>query len=340
MRYTGFQQNAECTLRTESAGKLFMKKYKMCQPEISVLMSVYNETADMLRCAVESVLRQSVRNFEFIIIADNPDATEQIRLLQEYQQKDQRIVIIYNSVNQGLAESLNTGLKAAQGKYIARMDADDISTDTRFQEEKDFLDRHQECDLVCSGRFFIDEKGRPLQKTLLVPKNDECLMKSLSVGSVIAHPTVMMRLDAVRNAGGYCGYSVAQDFDLWLRMKKSGCRFHYIDKPLLYYRLREENVNPDKGIVQFLSSQYAKYLDMTGREFNRKEYNRYIRRKQKDSRFIKYQKLFIEALNRPVPAKILLMAWCFIMSPDCRRRGRDRLLLKRYVTRLSYNDHS
>ena len=87
-----------------------MKKYKMCQPEISVLMSVYNETADMLRCAVESVLRQSVRNFEFIIIVDNPDAAEQIRLLQEYQQKDQRIIIIYNSVNQGLAESLNTGL--------------------------------------------------------------------------------------------------------------------------------------------------------------------------------------------------------------------------------------
>ena len=314
-----------------------MKEYEKCQPEISVLMSVYNETEDMLGCAVESVLRQSVRNFEFIIIADNPDAGEQIRLLREYEQKDQRIIIIYNSVNKGLAESLNTGLKAARGKYVARMDADDISTDTRFQEEKDFLDRHPECDLVCSGRFFIDEKGRLLKKSLLVPKNDECLMKSLSAGSVIAHPTVMMRLDAVRGVGGYRGYSAAQDYDLWLRMKKCGCLFHYIDKPLLFYRLRADSITLDRGIVQFLSSQYAKYLDITGREFDRKEYDRYIRRKQKDCRFVKYQKLFIEALNRPVPSKILLMVWCFIMSRDCRRRGRDRLLLKKYVTRLVYN---
>ena len=114
----------------------------MCK--ISVIMSIYSEKEEWIKESIDSILSQTFRDFEFIIINDNPKRKENENLLLEYSQKDNRIIVITNKENIGLTKSLNKGLSIAKGKYIARMDADDISFPTRFQKQIDFLDKNTE----------------------------------------------------------------------------------------------------------------------------------------------------------------------------------------------------
>ena len=98
---------------------------------ISVVMSVYNEPVDWIRQSIDSILNQTFRYFEFIIINDNPEGISQKKMLKDFAAKDNRIKIIENEENKGLTKSLNIGISKATGKYIARMDADDISMPDR-----------------------------------------------------------------------------------------------------------------------------------------------------------------------------------------------------------------
>lgn len=108
--------------------------------EVSVVMSVYNEPMEWISQSIESILNQSFTNFEFIIINDKPEGKEQIALINEYASQDQRIKIIQNEKNLGLTKSLNIGILHAKSKYIARMDADDISMPNRLKMQYEFMD--------------------------------------------------------------------------------------------------------------------------------------------------------------------------------------------------------
>lgn len=119
-------------------------------PEISVIMSVYNEPIEWIQQSIDSILNQTFRNFEFIIINDNPDGKEQLELLHEYAHKDHRINVIENSVNIGLTKSLNIAIAYSKGKYIARMDADDISLPNRFMIQYEYMENHPYVDICGS----------------------------------------------------------------------------------------------------------------------------------------------------------------------------------------------
>ena len=99
---------------------------------------------------------------------------------------------------------------------MAVMDADDICFQNRFSVEAHYLDTNPECDLVCSSRIDIDEQGNVIESNILVPKSDECLLKSLKHGSIITHPSVMMRTAAIKKQNGYRSFPSGQDYDLWL----------------------------------------------------------------------------------------------------------------------------
>ena len=101
-------------------------------------MSIYSEEEEWIRESIDSILNQTFSDFEFIIINDNPNRDKNNSLLTEYTRIDNRIIIITNEENIGLTKSLNKGLEIARGKYIARMDADDISLPTRFEKQVDF----------------------------------------------------------------------------------------------------------------------------------------------------------------------------------------------------------
>lgn len=224
---------------------------------ISVIMSTYNESEQEITEAISSILLQTIRNIEFIIINDNPDNIKLGYILDKFCHQDSRVKIINNIRNIGLAESLNIGLASAKGDFIARMDADDISLPTRFESQLNYLLKHPECDVVCTNRVDIDINSRELGTCTSFNISDEHLEDILPLGSVINHPTVMMRRKIFKTLAGYRNFLAAQDYDLWLRTISKGYHIHLMQEKLLRYRMRENSVTKMNFAIQYCSSIYA-----------------------------------------------------------------------------------
>ena len=127
-------------------------------PIISVIMGVYNDSI-FLEEAIQSILNQTFSDFEFIICNDCSTESKVEDILKKYAKIDNRIIIINNQVNSGLAKSLNKCLSIAKGKYIARMDSDDRSLPNRFEVEKNLLDNHKSVAVCGSQTFYIKNEG-------------------------------------------------------------------------------------------------------------------------------------------------------------------------------------
>jgi glycosyltransferase involved in cell wall biosynthesis len=185
-------------------------------PVISVVMSVLNGEL-FLAEAVESILNQTFEGFEFIIINDgSTDGTGAI--LGSYRKMDQRVRIV-SQENRGLVRSLNLGCGMAQGKYIARMDADDIALKDRLQLQVDFLEKHPEPALLGGAVEIIDRLGDTLEIQKNPTGNQEIQSAFLRNGCPIWHPTVLMRREIFLGTGGYRQIvNGAEDHDLWLRI--------------------------------------------------------------------------------------------------------------------------
>lgn len=212
--------------------------------KVSVVMSAYN-AEKYIGEAIESILNQTFDDFEFIIIDDRAtDATNKI--IKRYQQQDARIIVLENEENIGLTKSLNRGLSVAKGEYIARMDADDISTVDRFKKQVAFLDTHLDYTFVSCKAQYIDENGHPEQMRHFPETNEEIYRMMPKVNAVM-HPGVMFRKDAVEAIGNYCeDFPVAQDYELWLRGIAAGYKFYNIQEPLVLFR-RNDTYNTRKS---------------------------------------------------------------------------------------------
>jgi glycosyltransferase involved in cell wall biosynthesis len=185
----------------------------MTMPKVSVVMSVYNGEK-YLREAVDSVLGQTFRGFEFIIVDDgSTDRTWAV--LQSYD--DPRIVPLRNEENIGLTQSLNKALAVASGEYIARMDADDVSLPERLEKQVAYLDAHPEVGLLGTWVEIMGERGERLS-VLRRPMDPPFIKWSLLFDNYLFHSTVMYRRSLVEKLGGYNTSRYAQDYDLWSRM--------------------------------------------------------------------------------------------------------------------------
>ncbi|MCB0255200.1 MAG: glycosyltransferase [Anaerolineae bacterium] len=183
-------------------------------PRISVLMSVYNG-ARYLREAVDSILSQTLGDFEFIIVDDgSTDETQGI--LDSY--TDPRVVRLRNETNIGLTRSLNKGLAVACGEYVARQDADDISLPVRLEKQVAFLDAKPNIGLVGTAYREVYDDGRP-DRPMSVPLTLDEIREQLLYHHCFCHGSVMARRTALTAVGGYDErFAVAQDRDLWLRL--------------------------------------------------------------------------------------------------------------------------
>ncbi|MBQ7345432.1 MAG: glycosyltransferase [Oscillospiraceae bacterium] len=211
---------------------------------LSVVMAVYN-AEKYLNKAMDSILGQTFDDFELIVVDDkSKDRSGQI--LHEYARKESRMVLLENQENMGLAKSLNRGLAVAQGEYIARMDADDISVPHRFEQQVRFLDQHPDYTFVsCIGRY-IDEEGNQEQLRLFPETNEEIYAMMPKVDAVM-HPGVMFRRADVAAIGNYCEeLRVVQDYDLWFRGMAAGYKFYNIQEPLVLFR-RNHSYNVRKN---------------------------------------------------------------------------------------------
>jgi len=168
-----------------------------------------------LRQAVDSVLQQTFSDFEFIII-DDYSIDSSTRIVEEY--KDLRIRFIRNQSHLGLTKTLNLGLDIAKGEYIARLDADDVCLPNRFEDQVKFLNKHPQIGVLGTGISLIDDLGNIIQDVHF-PTNHNLIKWQLCFYNPIVHPSVMMRLTAVRQVGNYDPALIhSQDYDLWWRM--------------------------------------------------------------------------------------------------------------------------
>lgn len=204
-------------------------------PEISVIMGVYNQfNRTTMRLAINSILKQTFDDFEFIIYDDgsHPDVASYLR---ELEKTDKRIILLGREDNNGLAFSLNECIKKSTGKYIARMDADDMSKLNRFEIQKRFLDENPEYGWCGSNiELFDGNRTWGYRKLPEIPTN-----KDFAKYSPYAHPTVMFRREILIDANGYhVSYLTArcEDYELFMRLTKMGLRGYNIQENLYIYR--------------------------------------------------------------------------------------------------------
>ncbi|BCW98659.1 MAG: hypothetical protein KatS3mg024_1486 [Armatimonadota bacterium] len=201
-------------------------------PRVSVIMAAHN-AGRFVAEAVESILRQTTPDWELIVVDDasTDDTPEVLRRFD-----DPRISILRNDENSGPAVSRNRALQAAQGEYVAILDADDVALPQRLEKQVRFLDGHGEVSAVGSWAEKIDETGRVLEhwKTPIHPAQLDFVMTHTCP---LLHPSATARTDAVRSIGGYDpAYPCAQDYDLWVRLALQGHGFACVPEILIRYR--------------------------------------------------------------------------------------------------------
>lgn len=255
---------------------------------VSVLMGVYREPSQYLESAIDSILAQAYTDFEFIIVLDDPDNLQLSECIKEYMKRDRRIVFIQNEYNMGLALSLNCAIKASTGKYLARMDADDISLPDRFSKQVSYLDLHPDVAVVGTNKIIIDEAGKEISRGGTIPTTNDGIRKVLRYSNIMVHPSVMMRSDAVKSVGGYRAFPTTQDYDLWSRLLESGYCLNNMDEYLICYRINTAGISMSKAYKQFVVGKYMERLERERREtgtdsFSIAGLNRFMQDKQVDN---------------------------------------------------------
>ena len=202
---------------------------------VSVIMPSYNTPSDFLHEAVKSVLNQTYQNFELLII-DDGSATPVEETIGDID--DARIRVIKNDGNKGLPYTLNHGIDSAKGKYIFRMDSDDICTDNRIERQVEFMEKNPDTDVSASYARTFGERE------VLCRLTDGQIKAGLLWKNELVHPTIVMRAETVKqNKIYYKQGAASEDYELWSRMAfENKCRFVVIPEILLRYRIHGKQV--------------------------------------------------------------------------------------------------
>jgi len=206
-------------------------------PKVTVLMPVYNGD-QYLKEAIDSILGQTFKDFEFLIINDG-STDKSIEIIESY--NDKRIKLIHNEKNMGLIYTLNKGLELAKGKYIARMDADDISLPPRLQKQVDFMDKNK--DVGVCGTWIKTFGDNIISRKNKVPSDNEEIGIALLFNCVIMHPTVIMRKSLLDkyNLRYDEKHKDAEDYGLWVRCIHN-FKLANIPEVLLNYRVLNTSI--------------------------------------------------------------------------------------------------
>ena len=209
------------------------------KPDISVIMSVYNGET-YLKEAIESVINQTFRNWELIIINDcSTDSTGEI--LADFSSRDERIKVHTNEVNLKLPSSLNKAISLCSGKYIARMDADDICLPQRLEKQYKFMEEHNDVALS-SCRFMTVKNGVYASGGAGGRCDFEALRALLLVVNPILHPGVIAKAEVMKKFKYDTTLTCTEDLELWTRMVMENLKIQILPECLLIYRLHDKQI--------------------------------------------------------------------------------------------------
>lgn len=243
---------------------------------ISVIMSVYNTPDEWLRQAIESVLCQDYRDYEFLIVDDCSSISNK-QILDSYRKKDSRIHVLSNDQNLGLTQSLNRALAIAQGDFVARLDSDDMCLPNRFQKQLERFEKNERLVLCGTGSIRIidgrEESCRPLMGS------SEFLKINLLFGNIFVHSSVMIRMSVLKeNRLMYDeNFRLAQDFELWSRLAIYG-DIENLEDILCVHRVYNEQISFKQIELQndYRDEIIQRNLKRIGLDVPKQEVERYL----------------------------------------------------------------
>ena len=274
--------------------------------KVSIIMGIYN-CALTLSEAIESILNQTFKDFEFIIILDYPDNNLHKKIIEEYSKIDNRIRFFVNEKNLGLTGSLNRGLSLAKGEYIARMDADDISLPYRLERQLEYIKKNQ-YDLIGGITQMIDEDGNSIYSIQKVPTDFNKIKKALRYGQCIAHPTWLGRKEVFDYLNGYRNIPLCEDFDFTLRVVLNGFKISNLNETVLKYRMTKNSISRNNLYDQYLYMKYITNEYSNGNIAsveNAKEYVKSHLNKKNSEKYLEANVIFNRMLQEMTDKKII-----------------------------------
>tara|TARA_B110000037_G_scaffold222672_1_gene298787 strand:+ start:1189 stop:2055 length:867 start_codon:yes stop_codon:yes gene_type:complete len=217
-----------------------MIQNKANKSEISIIMSVYNETFETIAVAVDSILKQTFRNFELLLVNDNPASIHTQKAIEAISKKDKRIKVIRNDRNRGLGYALNAAIQKSSADIIARMDTEDKSLPKRLAKQISFMKTHIDVDLLFTQWIDVNERDetvirQPCKKDFIN------IRKSFFIKSLLMHPTLMARKKVFID-NPYPEMGRPEDIVLWFKLIRKEYVFDIIEEPLYMYRIDRINI--------------------------------------------------------------------------------------------------
>ncbi len=285
------------------------------KPDISVIMSVYNGE-EYLEEAIESVRNQTFKNWELIVINDcSKDSTAEI--LNAFASKDDRIKVHTNEVNLRLPTSLNKAISLSTGKYIARMDADDICLPERLEKQFKFMEENSTVALS-SCRFMTVKNGVYASGGAGGRCDTDALAAMLLVSNPILHPGVIAKAEVMKQFNYDTTLTCTEDLELWTRMAANNLEIRILPECLMIYRLHDKQITSTT-----LERQHTEVLKV-----QQKYYGKFVR--EMDEQMCEFYINGIYFREKPNIEKFLEYAkWLKVASSKCfDRRAVDYALLE------------
>lgn len=276
---------------------------------ISVIMPTYN-VERFVEEAIKSILCQTYKNIELIVV-DDCSTDKTYEKLQMLAKEDSRIQLYRNSENQKICKTLNTALKYANGKYIARMDGDDVCSPERLQILKQYLDAHQECSLVGSQVYSVNEEGKIITEKYFL-KSWKFIKENMLVMNCVLH-IWLARREIYDILQGYRELPYVEDYDFLLRGMRYGFQYGNVPDFIYSVRTRVGNTQSTNGIYQEKAKYYVKKLykrELIEKKelYNYSEYENEIKSTEKEkAKFNKAHHYMVKALGNRERKLILVV---------------------------------
>ena len=226
-------------------------------------MSVYyKEKAEWLDYSIKSIFEQTIIPNEFVLVEDGPLTNELYKVIEKYKKKYKNVFrIIKIEKNGGLGPALERGILECQNEFIARMDSDDYSVPNRIEKQFEIFKKYPELDLVGSNVAEFEDEITKINCRVVLPEKHEEIYKFSKKRCPFRHPTLLYKKSAVLKAGNYREYYLCEDYDLYVRMLRSGCKCYNIQENLVYMRVgadfykRRGGIKYMKTILKFKNEQ-------------------------------------------------------------------------------------
>lgn len=224
--------------------------------KISVIMSEYNTDVKLFEKSIQSILNQTYKNFELIII-DDCGKNDVKKIVKKF--NDNRIIVFKNKKNSGLVYSLNRAIEKSTGKYIARMDTDDYAYPNRIELQVNFLEQNKQYDIIGGNAVLYDGINEWGKTT----GNGEITKKQMLNGCPLIHPSVMYKKKFIKDIGGYQNYQRCEDYATWIEAISKEYRLYKMSEIVIKYHLSKEDykkrtLKTRKGFFKMLKHQYKK----------------------------------------------------------------------------------